>query len=69
MLRAGRSSTSLGGRLDAAQSLARVVREVALAQLAVVDDVDADLRLTLDDLFDGGGQACLELGLAAPPAA
>ena len=42
--------------LDAAESVAHVVEKVALAQLAVVDDVDASLDLLLDNLFDSLGQ-------------
>jgi hypothetical protein len=44
------------GWRDATQPIAHVIREVALAQLTIIDDVDADLGLFSDYLLDGGGQ-------------
>src|SRR5262249_350205 len=43
-------------RLDAAESLTHVIGEVALAELAIVEDVDAHLGLLLHHSFDGAGQ-------------
>ena len=44
---------ALGRRLEAAEAVAHVVVEAGLADLAVVDDVDAGLGLLADDVRDG----------------
>ena len=41
------------GWLDCLQPLAYIIGEVALAQLAIIDDVDADLHLLANHLLDG----------------
>src|SRR6185437_7122167 len=46
--------------LETAEPLAGVVGKIELAQLAVVDDVDAELRLAADHVFDGARQALHE---------
>src|SRR4029077_8741964 len=61
----GYGAGGLIGLLDAAEALAGVVGEVALAQLTVVDDVDAHASLVLDDVAHGGGQGGHEVGSTA----
>src|SRR5690606_5265460 len=49
--------------LDTTDARARVAREaIPLAELAIVDDVNADLNLLADDLLDRGGEGGFELG-------
>jgi hypothetical protein len=53
-------------QLQPAEALARVAGEPTnLAELTVVDHVESGLDLLVDDLFDGAGQALVELVLAS----
>jgi hypothetical protein len=51
-----------GGLLDATQAFARVMREVAFAQLAIIDDIDSDSCLVDHYLAHGARKLLEELG-------
>jgi len=66
LARTGERVAAGRARLEARETLIDVVDEARLAELAVVDDVDAGLGLTADDLLDGRLQGLLESRAIVP---